>query len=289
MNVIRARTAGFCMGVSLALQKLDKALEPPTPGEAARPQGSRIVTYGPIIHNPQVLEDYAALGVLCTENLEDIRPDDMVIIRAHGIPKTDEAALRARGALIGDATCPKVKRAQLAIGKATSEGQVLLLFGEADHPEVKGLVSYAHGTVHVFDSLEALRARTLVPGDRYVLAAQTTQDKNEFTRISAWVEARFPGTPVLRTICNATRKRQDEALSIAASVDAMVVVGGKTSGNTRRLAALAHECGVRTWHVETPEELPLENLPPGGRIGLTAGASTPGSQIDRVQRFLEQL
>ena len=291
MNIIRARTAGFCMGVSLALQNLDNALELHGQGDAipVHLRGRRIVTYGPIIHNPQVLSEYAEQGVLCTERLEDICPDDMVIIRAHGIPKTDEEALRAQGALISDATCPKVKRAQLSIRDATAEGQALLLFGEEDHPEVKGLLSYASGAVHVFGSLAELRTHTLDPKKAYVLAAQTTQDQNEFARISAWVQECCPSTPVLSTICNATRKRQDEALSIAASVEAMIVVGGKTSGNTRRLAALARECGVRTWHVESPEELPPEELKHTARVGLTAGASTPGVQIDNVQRFLERL
>jgi len=289
MQIVRARTAGFCMGVSLALQTLDKALLSYTEEQSPVPDGRRIITYGPIIHNPQVLEEYEARGVLCTERLNDIRTGDAVIIRAHGIPRQAESALLERGAILRDATCPKVKKAQLAIRKATQTGQVLLLYGEEDHPEVKGLVSYAAGEVHVFDSFGELLKQTLRPEASYVLAAQTTQDLTEFERIAAWVEEHFPQTPVLHTICDATRMRQDEALSIASQVEAMVVVGGKTSGNTRRLAQLAEERGVKTWHVEMPEELPGDILSHARIIGLTAGASTPRSQIDETQQFLESL
>ena len=142
MDVIRAKTAGFCMGVSLALQKLDTALDEAAAVEG--PQG-RIRTLGPIIHNPQVLAHYEAKGVLCVRDAAELRPGDRVIIRAHGIPRQVEERVRAGGALVVDATCPKVKKAQLAIARATRQGATLLLFGEADHPEVRGLVYYAHG------------------------------------------------------------------------------------------------------------------------------------------------
>lgn len=282
MQVIRARTAGFCMGVGLALQTLDKAL-------AERPASGRIVTYGPIIHNPQVLDVYEGQGVVRTEDIGAVRPGDVVIIRAHGVPRGDESQLRERGAAIRDATCPKVKRAQLAIADATALGQTLLLFGEADHPEVEGLVSYAGGSVHIFDTLDALRALDLPQGVPYALAAQTTQDQGEFIRIRDWVCVQLGQVPVLCTICNATSKRQEEVLALAGQVEVVIVVGGKKSGNTRRLAALAEGRGVPTWHVESPEELPPEALRGRRTAGLTAGASTPKSMIDLTQAFLEGL
>ena len=133
MDVIRAKTAGFCMGVGLALQKLDTALEQPCEG--------RTCTLGPIIHNPQVLADYEALEVFCAQDPSQLNATDRVLIRAHGITRQVEEAVRATGADVVDATCPKVKRAQLAIERATRDGEELLLFGEADHPEVRGLVS----------------------------------------------------------------------------------------------------------------------------------------------------
>ena len=145
MDVYRAKTAGFCMGVSLALQKLNSALE-------IKPEGAagRICTLGPIIHNPQVLAEYESRGVICAKDASELRPDDVAVIRAHGITREVEEQVKLSGAHIVDATCPKVKKAQLSIAKATAQGASLLLFGEADHPEVRGLVSYASGPAHVF-------------------------------------------------------------------------------------------------------------------------------------------
>lgn len=231
MDVIRAKTAGFCMGVGLALQKLDTALEQPCEG--------RTCTLGPIIHNPQVLADYEALGVFCAQDPSQLNATDRVLIRAHGITRQVEEAVRATGADVVDATCPKVKRAQLAIERATRDGEELLLFGEADHPEVRGLVSYAHGPAHVFGSRDELAALHVDPERSYVLASQTTQDRSVFEQLEKELRDRLPRLKVLATICDATRERQEEARSIAAQVDAMVVVGGRQSGNTRRLADLA--------------------------------------------------
>jgi 4-hydroxy-3-methylbut-2-enyl diphosphate reductase len=278
------------MGVALALQTLDRALKEKAQEKKA-PAERRIITYGPIIHNPQVLELYERLGVIRTEDLEAVRTGDVVIIRAHGVPRDDECRLRERGAVIRDATCPKVKRAQLAIAEVTAGGRTLLLFGEEDHPEVKGLVSYAGGLIHIFDSLDALRGLDL-PRGAYALAAQTTQDQGEFSRICDWTRAQLGEageTPVLRTICDATSKRQDEVLALAEQVEVMIVVGGKESGNTRRLAALAASCGVPTWHVESPDELPLAALRDKRTAGLTAGASTPKALIDQTEIRLERM
>ncbi|MDD6180725.1 MAG: 4-hydroxy-3-methylbut-2-enyl diphosphate reductase [Desulfovibrionaceae bacterium] len=278
MDVIRARTAGFCMGVGLALQKLERAISEHT--------RLRIATLGPIIHNPQVLRAYEARGVRCLSSLEGVGKEDCIVIRAHGIPRDAEDALRATGACIVDATCPKVKKAQLAIAKATRSGAELLLFGEANHPEVRGLVSYAMHGARVFGSLEELRALALEPAASYVLASQTTQERSIFDEVERHVLGLCPGTPVLSTICDATRDRQAEARSLASRVDVMVIVGGRESGNTRRLADVAAAGGVPTWHVETCDELRAEDFR-GRRIaGLTAGASTPRELIDAAADWL---
>lgn len=281
MKVVRAATAGFCMGVSLALQRLDKALEE----QPARPTR----TLGPIIHNPQVLADYEQRGVFCIEGAEDVREGDRVAIRAHGIPRELEEAVRSRGAVVVDATCPKVKKAQLAIARATKNGATLLLFGEAAHPEVRGLVSYASGEAHVFGDEAALAALHTDPTLPYVLASQTTQHRGAFEHIEAELRERLPHLEVLSTICDATRERQDEARRIAAEVDAMVVVGGRNSGNTRRLAELAAESGIPAWHVESAAELQRKNFREKQTVGLTAGASTPKRLIDEAQAWLEAI
>ncbi len=281
MEVVRAKTAGFCMGVSLALEKLDTAIQK---GDA-----KRICTLGPIIHNPQVLEQYAKLGVHCLDSVEQVLSSDCVVVRAHGIPKGEEERLVQSKAQIIDATCPKVKRAQLAIAKATQDGKTLLLFGEENHPEVRGLISYAAHDAIVFDSFEKLRTIKLAPSATYVIASQTTQEGKIFEAMIQYLRTQLENIPVLSTICHATHERQEEIMSIAHSVDAVVVVGGKASGNTCRLADVAASQGKPTWHVETADELKKENFTLFSRLGLTAGASTPKRLIDDVQSFLESL
>jgi 4-hydroxy-3-methylbut-2-enyl diphosphate reductase len=281
MKVLRANTAGFCMGVSLALKRLDKALE-----EHKTP----IATLGPIIHNPQVLAEYESKGVRRIARADEAGRGECVIIRAHGIPRTEEALLVESGARLVDATCPRVKAAQLAIDRATRQGQSLLLFGEADHPEVRGLLSYAHAQRHVLGSLGECKALQLDPAGLYVLAAQTTQNIRQFTAIQACLEQRLgSAVPALHTICDATEKRQNEALEIAARVDCMVVAGGRESGNTRRLVELVAGTGIPVLHVESEKELDTAFFREKSLAGLTAGASTPKSLIDAVEFFLETL
>ncbi|WP_457571036.1 4-hydroxy-3-methylbut-2-enyl diphosphate reductase [Desulfovulcanus sp.] len=281
-KIILAQTAGFCMGVSLALRKLDEALE--------KHRGQNIYTLGPIIHNPQVLGKYASLGVNIIEDIDQPQPQDVVIIRAHGIPLETENILRKRQVQIIDATCPKVKRAQLLIQKHSSASTHLLLYGEPDHPEVRGLLSYARGKTYVFDNLENLQKLNLDPNEHYFLAAQTTQDRKQFYAIKQFVQKKIdPRLDVLDTICDATKNRQEEAVQIARQVDFMIVVGGKNSGNTRRLAKVAQDQGTTCVHIETKEELPFPELAKHSKIGLTAGASTPDFIIQEVYNVLKNL
>jgi 4-hydroxy-3-methylbut-2-enyl diphosphate reductase len=284
MDVIRAKRAGFCMGVALALHKLDSMV-------AAR-QGEQVATLGDIIHNPQVLDDYARKGVRRLGAALEAQADMAVLIRAHGITRSMEEELRGRCARVEDATCPRVKKAQLAIAEATAAGRELLLYGEADHPEVRGLISYAAGQSHIFSSqteLEALLERVPFDGRPVVLAAQTTQDRLIFDEMRSRLSVRFgEALTVLDTICDATRQRQEEAMELAGKVQAMAVVGGKTSGNTRRLAELARTRGVPTVLVETADELDPAFFSGVQTVGLTAGASTPGYIIDEVEARLRE-
>lgn len=282
MEVVLAETAGFCMGVALALKRLDKLVE----SAETRP----IYILGPIIHNPQVLKRYAEKGVIMVDRPDQVPGGAYVVIRAHGITRQVEQSLRERDVKIKDATCPKVKKAQLLIGGHTDAGSELLLYGEADHPEVAGLVSYAANGYYVFGSEEELQARTLSPDKRYVLAAQTTQDRVLFDRVAARLtEDESLDVTVLHTICDATKLRQAEAKKLAATVDFMVVVGGYNSGNTRRLAQVVTDAGTPCRHIETVDDLDPGELSPHARIGVTAGASTPRKLIDRVLERLESL
>lgn len=281
MELIIAETAGFCMGVDLALHKLDNAVANP-------PQEGTIFTLGPIIHNPQVLELYQSQGVQQTDGEKKLTATDVVVIRAHGIPRQILGRFKDQNITIIDATCPKVKKAQILIHKQAEQNKHLLLFGERDHPEVQGLVSYAPKHT-VFESLEELRTHTLHDGQKYFLAAQTTQDRESFDAIRDYLLMNVDSSMViLDTICAATKDRQEEVRELSSRVQAMIVVGGKNSGNTRRLAQIALETGIYTVHIETAQELPLKELAQFERIGLTAGASTPSWIIAEVATTLRE-
>ncbi|MCH5276728.1 MAG: 4-hydroxy-3-methylbut-2-enyl diphosphate reductase [Desulfovibrionaceae bacterium] len=283
MRVIRGRNAGFCMGVALALRKLDEAV-------TSAPR--RVATLGAIIHNPQVLAEYAARGVRVLHSPAEAEPGMTVVIRAHGVPREDEARLLAVGARVVDATCPRVKKAQMSIAEATAGGAQLWLYGDAEHPEVRGLLSYAAGSTRVFASCAeaACLPATLPPDGTAVLAAQTTQDRPAFDALRAdLLEAMESRLRVLDTICDATRQRQQETLNLAEQVDALVVVGGRASGNTRRLADIAAGRGVPALLVETADDLESAFFSSVSVVGLTAGASTPKSLIDAVEQRLKEL
>ena len=271
MNITLAKTAGFCMGVARALRRLDQAM-------VEHPERT-IVTLGPIIHNPQVLARYHQRGVRVVHGPEDVPDGAVVLIRAHGVPVDTARALAQRPVIVVDATCPKVKKAQVLIERHCPTNVPLLLFGEPEHPEVQGLKSRAQQAI-VFESVNALKRFSLPVGPA-VLAAQTTQERTEFTRIAHLLQAQIPELTVLDTICDATKLRQDEVRLLCQRVEALVVVGGKNSGNTRRLAQISAECGRPTWHVETAAELPPE-VASLTNIGVTAGASTPAWVIDEV-------
>ncbi len=283
MNIILAQTAGFCMGVDMALRKLDSLLHGPN-------QKSEVCTLGPIIHNPQVLQEYAAQGVVQINAPEALTPGQSVVVRAHGIPRNIEAALQTRGVHLVDATCPKVKKAQVLIARQAAQGRLMILLGEADHPEVRGLLSYAANGACVVDSEEGLEELLQDRLGPCFLAAQTTQDQELYARMAELLRRRLdPDIPVLDTICAATMNRQEEARVIAGQVQAMVVVGGRESGNTRRLVQVAEQAGIPCHHVEVADELPLDQLRDLNTIGITAGASTPKNVIQAVVQRLETM
>lgn len=279
MKIVRATTAGFCMGVDLALKQLDTVIE--------NNPDATVYTLGPIIHNPQVLAAYARRGVQVVDSPEEVPLGGIVVIRAHGIPRSTQSALAKQGNQMHDATCPKVKKAQILIGRKTAEGRKLLLYGEDHHPEVKGLLSYAEHGALLFEDVEELRGFEVSPQERYCMASQTTQDKEMFRRAEEYVRKEVDADMItLNTICDATKDRQSEAAAIAREVDVMVVVGGRESGNTRRLAKVVEDMGVNSLHVESADELDCSQFEGITRVGLTAGASTPKTLIDDVEDLL---
>ena len=277
MKIEIAKTAGFCMGVRRAVEL---ALD--APNRHAAP----IYTYGPLIHNPQVLSLFAEKGITVLKKIPE-EGRGTVLIRAHGVPPGDKQALLDAGFNVVDATCPRVIRVQTIIRVHARKGYSTIIIGDRDHPEVVGLVGYAGPSGHVVSSMAELDA--LPAFGQAIIVAQTTQNLNFYSQVKAWAVEKYPHYKVFDTICDSTEKRQAEVKELAGRVDAVIVVGGKDSGNTRRLAEIAAETGKPAFHVESEAE--LAGCCPEGleRIGITAGASTPNWVIKRVYRTLEKM
>ncbi|MBM4286701.1 MAG: 4-hydroxy-3-methylbut-2-enyl diphosphate reductase [Deltaproteobacteria bacterium] len=275
MKVILARTAGFCMGVKRAMELVLQAINR---------QPGKIYTYGPLIHNPQVLEllEERGIGILTNDRPE---PGCLVVIRAHGIPPQEKEQLQSLGCQIMDATCPRVAKVQSIIRKWARQGYDTIIVGDEDHPEVLGLMGYTEGHGHVVRTVEDV-AR-LPERERVLVVAQTTQSESVFRDRVAAIQARFPEVQVFNTICDATASRQAEIQQLAGEVEAVVVVGGRSSGNTQRLVEIARATGVPTYHVETEQELNLEELRRFQTVGVTGGASTPHWLISNVVSMLK--
>ena len=281
MKVKLAKSSGFCMGVRRAVEL---ALE------AVHTCQGPIYSHGPLIHNPQ------AVALLESKGLKALDPDESsldglkggtVIIRAHGVPPSTRKDLEERGFDIIDATCPRVIRVQAIIRKHTAQGYTPIIWGNPDHPEVIGLLGHAEGRGLVVRRPEDIAG--LPDQEKVILVAQTTQHKQVFKEMVRAVQDRWPEALVFDTICGATERRQEDVRRLAREVQAMVVVGGHSSGNTQRLAEVAQAEGVKTIHIETEDELDTAWLQGVETVGVTAGASTPNWMIKRVIRTLERL
>jgi 4-hydroxy-3-methylbut-2-enyl diphosphate reductase len=277
MKIQIAKTAGFCMGVRRAVEL---AMEAPTAHDGP------ICTFGPLIHNPQVLDVLGEKGIRVLDEVPD-RASGTVLIRAHGVPPEAKRALAGSGLSVIDATCPRVIRVQAIIRRHARKGFDTILVGDPDHPEVIGLLGYAGGRGHVVSDRAGLEA--LPRFDNAIVVAQTTQNTGFYDEIKGWVADRHPHYRVFDTICDSTEKRQAEVKCLAELVDALVVVGGRNSGNTQRLYEIARETGKPAFHVETEADLDLEALSRVGHVGVTAGASTPNWLIQKICRTIESI
>ncbi len=275
MGVQLAKTAGFCMGVKRAV---DLVID-----MASQKGHATIYTYGPLIHNPQTIEllrERGIVPIVSPEELAEVPPGASVVIRAHGIPPRERDNLEKRGFQVIDATCPKVTRVQLIIRKHASDGFTVLIAGDREHPEVNGLLGFAGDAGVIIGSPADIDRLPDIA--RLCVVAQTTHSLSAYNAIVAKVTARFPDAVIFDTICDSTEKRQAEIETLARESDAVFVVGGKNSANTRRLAELATSKNKPAFHIETAAELEGIDLEPYGRIGVSAGASTPNWIIDRV-------
>ena len=274
MEILVARHAGFCFGVERAIDIVESAAD----------SGEQIATFGPIIHNPQVVNNFASKGICSVNNMDEINKDTAVIVRSHGIEKQVFEKLKEKSKQVIDATCPFVQKAQKAASELSKSCDKVIILGESDHPEVKGIISYINGDYIVIEKLEDVIDFEFQ--ERYGFVAQTTQNQEVFKAIAEVLATKCNELLTAKTICSATERRQEAALEVASLVEVMIVIGGKNSANTTRLYRLCKEICKNTYHIETEQEINASMIKGFNKIGITAGASTPVELITKVREYI---
>jgi 4-hydroxy-3-methylbut-2-enyl diphosphate reductase len=280
MEIIRAHDMGFCFGVRRAVNLMEKAAE----------QGP-INSLGSIVHNPQVVDRLQTQGVTSVKSFDDAT-EPRIAITAHGVGPAIYQQAADRGLEVVDTTCSIVHRAQAAAKRLADEGFAVIIYGDPDHKEVRGILAwageYAVATTDWDEVTPLLKLRR-----RVGLLAQTTKHTEHFQdfckRVIDYCLHRAIEIRVVNTLCHVTTKQQQAVIDLAPTVDAMIVVGGRVSANTRQLKELSESLGTRAYHIETPDEVQPEWLAGCDRVGVTAGASTPDWIIDAVVERMEQL
>ena len=275
MEVIVAKTAGFCFGVKRAVEQVYEQIE-----KAERP----VYTFGPIIHNEQVVEDLAQKGVRVIdteEELEAVR-DAIVIIRSHGVGKHIYDLLEQKGVTVVDATCPFVKKIHRIVQEQQAAGRRVIIVGNPDHPEVQGIRGWGDEGTLVVENADQIENLPVSTKDKLCVVAQTTFNYNKFQDLVEKFEKKGYDILVLNTICNATQERQVEAKRIASEVDAMIVIGGRNSSNTQKLYEICRKECKNTYFIQTLGDFNPECVNSVRSVGITAGASTPNQIIEEV-------
>ncbi|MCI8779349.1 MAG: 4-hydroxy-3-methylbut-2-enyl diphosphate reductase [Lachnospiraceae bacterium] len=278
MEVTVAKSAGFCFGVKRAV---DMVYE-----EAVKER--KVYTLGPIIHNEQVVEEFAEKGVQVLESVEELEDgeDAAVIIRSHGIAQKVFRQLEDKKVRIIDATCPFVKKIHRIVQEKKEEGYQIVIAGSAKHPEVVGICGWCGNQCQVVETLEEAQKCVLETGKKVCVVAQTTFNYKKFKDIVAILSKKSYDILVMNTICNATEERQTEAGTIARKSDAMIVIGGKHSSNTRKLYEICKNECLNTHFIQTLDDLDLKLFQSFRSVGITAGASTPNKIIKEVQSYV---
>ena len=279
MNIRLAKSAGFCFGVRRAVDLVYEQVK----------SGVPIYTYGPIIHNEEVVRDLAEKGVVVVESTGELRgrPKGIVVIRAHGVEKGVCEEIERLGFTVADATCPFVKKIHRLVESRSMEGDQIVIVGDGAHPEIKGIRSRssADATYVIPDREEALNF-TADPAKKVCVVAQTTFNYNKFQELVEIIRKKGYDIIVLNTICNATEERQAEAAQIARQVDAMIVIGGRNSSNTQKLFEICNNECNNTYYIQTVKDLKIADFRFVDNVGITAGASTPKKIIEEVQKHV---
>ena len=276
MKVELANTAGFCFGVKRAVEMVYE--------QAEKHKGERVYTFGPIIHNEEVIKDMEERGVSVihsVEELEDLK-DGTVIIRSHGVPKAICDILEEKGIPYVDATCPFVKKIHKIVAKKSAEGYHIVIIGNGSHPEVEGIKGWAGDGATVVQTTEEAE-RFKIASNKVCIVSQTTFNYNKFKELVEIISEKMYNVIVLNTICSATKERQEEARGIAKRVEAMLVIGDRRSSNTQKLFEICSNACADTYYIQTLDDLDMNQLRSVETVGITAGASTPNNIIEEVQ------
>ncbi len=278
MKIKMAKTAGFCFGVKRAVERVYEQIE----------SGKKIYTFGPIIHNEAVVADLEKKGVKVIEDAESLKAikEGSVVIRSHGVSKGIYDILTKQELECIDATCPFVKKIHRIVEEESEAGKQIIIIGNDSHPEVEGIKGWCKNTAIVIESVSQAQNLRLPDNQKVCTVSQTTFNYNKFQELVEIILKKGYDINVVNTICNATEERQTEAAAIAEEVDAMIVIGGTHSSNTRKLFEICREKCENTFYIQTLDDL-LGKLPRGvGLVGITAGASTPNNIIEEVQNYV---
>ena len=283
MNVTVAKTAGFCFGVKNAVNKVFDTVD-----EAAL-QGKKVYTYGPVIHNENVVSELGKRGAQIVEDLDELcsRRDGIVVLRSHGVGRRVYERLEESGIEYRDVTCPFVKKIHSIVSEYEKDGYEIVICGDASHPEVRGICGWCspENTSVIGDAREAAAFEPKGKNEaiKLCVVAQTTFNINKFKEIVDILNEKGYYVNVLNTICSATRERQEETYELALKSDAMIVIGSTGSSNTRKLFEISRKGCENTYYIQTVQELNFSVLRNFKNVGITAGASTPNNIIEEVQ------
>lgn len=282
-NIVLAKSAGFCFGVKRAVNMVYEEVEKSADLEARVP----IYTYGPIIHNDEVVKDFASKGVTLVKELSELKTLEKgkIIVRSHGISRLEYEEIESCGFEVVDATCPFVRKIHKLVDEHSKLGEHIVIIGNSEHPEVCGIRGWVNGdAVSIIESKEEACNFSENDNKTICIVSQTTFNYNKFQELVEIITKKEYNIIVLNTICNATEERQTEARQIAKNVDAMIVIGDKHSSNTQKLFEICNTECEKTYYIQTSKDMDFSELRSINNVGITAGASTPNNIIEEVSK-----
>ena len=282
-NVVLAKSAGFCFGVKRAVNMVYEEIDKSADEQAKTP----IYTYGPIIHNDEVVKDFSSKGVTLVKDLSELAdlPKGKIIVRSHGISRLEYEEMEQYGFTVVDATCPFVRKIHKIVDEHSKQGEYIIIIGNPSHPEVCGIRGWVNGEdVSIIESREEAEDFVLPVDKKVCIVSQTTFNYNKFQDLVEIVSKKGYNISVLNTICNATEERQTEARQIAKNVEAMIVIGDKHSSNTQKLFEICNTECEKTYYIQTSKDMDYQLLESINNVGITAGASTPNNIIEEVSK-----